>query len=221
MKRKRDLQSGQAITELVMLLIGFAAVFLGLLFVCGLADGDIGIFLSARNQAELAAAGTAPVAVSGAEFGTPENDFVRIYSSEDALVFSPRDAPRRRASGSLDSFSGAFSDESVSVPDDSDGDYLLQAKLKGWKSLKSAGQGAFLSDCVTDLTLMNALDAACLVTGRASGVPENTLLIDSAQKPGTSEALRRTFLSWFGVKFSGRALVGAPGNQVYMPVFSR
>lgn len=221
MKNKRNFQSGQAITELVVLLIGFVAVFLGLLFVCGLADGDINIFLTARNQAELAAAGSPPAAVSGAEFGSPVNDPVKIYSVGEPLVFSPRDIPSRRASNSLDGFPGAFTDESVSAPGGTDNDYLLQAKMKRWKSLKNAESGAFSSDYVTDLTLMNSLDAADLVSGRASGVAENTLLSNSAQKAGTADALHRTFLSWFGVRFSGSALVNAPGNRVYMPVFSR
>ncbi|MBQ9502436.1 MAG: hypothetical protein IJU70_09795 [Lentisphaeria bacterium] len=221
MKDRRNLQSGQAITELVILLIGFVAVFLGLLFVCGLADGDINIFLIARNRAELAAAGSPSAAVSGAEFGSPAHDRIDIYSADEPLVFSPRDTPNRRASNSLDGFPGAFTDESVSAPESTDNDYLLQAKLKRWKSLKNAGHGAFASDYVTDLALINALEAADLISGRASGVSENTLLSNSAQKAGTADALHRTFLSWFGVKFSGNALVNAPGNRVYMPVFSR
>ena len=221
MKTKRNFQSGQAITELVVLLIGFVAVFLGLVFVCGLSDGDINIFLLARNRAELAAAGDSSAAVSGAEFGSPENYGHTVYSVSEPLVFSPRDTAARRASNSLDGFPGAFSSGDVSEPADTDSDYQLQAKMNSWKKLSDAGNGALSSDFVTDLTLMNALDAACLVSGRASSVGENTLVNSSAQKPETADALRRAFFSWFGVRFSGRTLVEAPGNRVYMPVFSR
>jgi len=217
----RKHQSGQALTELMILLIGFVAVFLGLLFVCGLSDGDINIFLLARNQAELTAAGGSPSAAAGAEFGTAENYRHDIYSVPEPLVFSPRDTVDRRASNSIDGFPGAFSASDASDPEDRDGDYRLQAKMNSWKKLSDAGNGALSSDFVTDLTLHNAFSAADLVAGRASGVGENTLVNSSAQKPGTAEALRQTFFSWFGVRFSGRALIDAPGNQVYMPVFSR
>ena len=221
MKNGKKRQSGQALTELVILLLGFVAVFLGLLFVCGLSDGDINIFLLARNEAELAAAGNSPAASAGAEFGTVENYRHGIYSVPEPLVFSPRDTVDRRASNSIDTFPGAFSDASVSEPDDQDSDYQLQAKMNSWKKLSDAGNGALSSDFVTDLSLHNALSAADLVAGRASGIGENALVNSSAHKPGTATALHRTFFSWFGVRFSGRALADAPGNQVYMPVFSR
>ena len=55
-------ESGQATLELVTLLIGFIAVFLGLIFICSLADSDINILLDARNNAELRAAAENPTA---------------------------------------------------------------------------------------------------------------------------------------------------------------
>ena len=94
-------QSGQAMLELLFLLIGFVSLFLGLVFVCGLSDGDIGIFLRARNNAELLASDSNSSRLNGLEFGAPRHGSYDIYGRDEELVFSPQDYTGKSANNTI------------------------------------------------------------------------------------------------------------------------
>ena len=212
----RGHESGQATLELLILLIGFVSLFLGLVFVCGLADGDIGILLSARNNAELLASGSVSNTVRGPEFGAVTHGTHEIYEKEEALVFSPQDYVGKNINNTIDEFPAAFSSQKDSVLSDDHRDYKLQAEMKEWKNIRDAGNGVFKADFVSDLSTKNALEAADLVSATSSGQSGITTLSGK-----NSADFFSGFIKWFGVQISSSALKSAPGNRVYMPQFSQ
>lgn len=214
-------QSGQATFELMTLLIGFVAVFLGLIFVCGLADSDLEIFLRARNRSELAASGSVQNVPGGLEFGNTTFYEHDIYTESGSIAFSPQDTVSRVAKNSISTFPAGFSDPQYSRPDQQNNPYFLQAKMEKWKPLQQVESSTFHSDFVTPLVKYNAFDAADLVSGTSERVNQVSILNPAHQKPGTTDALYRAVYKWFGVRISAGTLENAPGNRVYMPVFNR
>ena len=211
----REKESGQATLELLVLLIGFVSLFLGLVFVCGLADGDIGILLSARNNAELLASGSGSNTVSGPEFGAVTHGTHEVYEKEETLVFSPQDYVGKTINNTIDEYPAAFSSQNDSVLSDSNQNYRLQAEMKDWKNIRTAGNGVFKADFVSDLSTKNALEAADLVSATSS---ERSAVTTLSGK--NSNDFFSGFIKWFGIQLSSSALKRAPGNRVYMPLFS-
>ena len=211
----RGHESGQATIELLVLLIGFVSLFLGLVFVCGLADGDIGILLNARNNAELLASGSGSNTVTGPEFGAVTHGTHEIYSKEEYLVFSPQDYVGKTINNTIDEFPAAFSSQHDSVLSDSNRNYRLQAEMKEWKNIRNAGNGVFKADFVSGLSTKNALEAADLVSATSS---ERSVVTTLSGK--NSDDFFSGFIKWFGIRLSSSALKRAPGNRVYMPLFS-
>ena len=209
-------QSGQATLELLVLLIGFVSLFLGLVFVCGLADGDIGILLKARNHAELAAAGSNPMTVGGAEFGNVNSGTHDIYEKDERLIFSPKDYTGRSPNNTLKEFPAAFSSQQDSVLSDTHTDYKLQAEMKEWKNFRDAGNGFFRSDFVNSIDTGNGLSAARLVSAESSGAS----CVTTVPCCGTNDFFSG-LAKWFGISISCDSLQRASGNRVYMPVFSK
>ena len=209
-------QSGQAMLELLFLLSGFVSLFLGLVFVCGLSDGDIGIFLKARNNAELTASGSDPARLGGLEFGAVKHGSYDIYGKSEELVFSPTDYTGKSANNTINLFPSSFYSAKDSVLQNDDPDYIHQAEIKGWKDFRSSGNGLFRADFVTDLTDKNALDAASLVSAVSTSQSSVTTI------PGEySEDFYSGLATWLGLRISGSTLRNASGNRVYMPIFSR
>ena len=214
--KKFDSQSGQATLELLVLLIGFVSLFLGLIFVCGLADGDIGILLSARNNAELSAAVRNAYTASGAEFGSVFNGTHDIYNKDEKLVFSPTDYTGRSPENTIAEFPSHFYKPEDSVLRDSDNDYKLQAEMKEWKNIRNAGNGFFKADFASDLVNDNALSAARLVSATSGDLSSVTTV-----SVFYSHDFFSGFARWFGINISSDTLKRASGNRVYMPVLSR
>ena len=213
-------ESGQATLELVTLLIGFIAVFLGLIFICSLADSDINILLDARNNAELRAAAENPTASAGAEFATSSNGVHDIYNDSTVMTFSPQDLPNYTAGNTISNFPSAFTDRSYSVPSSGSNIRDQHAKLEAWKNFNAVDSNVFRNDFASGLSMQNALEAAQLVSGTSDGKNQLSLINSSHQKPGTAQRLRNTFFTWFGVRVSDNALKNVPGNRVYMPVLN-
>lgn len=214
--KKFDSQSGQATLELLVLLIGFVSLFLGLIFVCGLADGDIGILLSARNNAELSAAVRNANTASGPEFGNVFNGTHDIYNKDERLVFSPTDYTGRSPENTIAEFPSHFYKPEDSVLRDTHNDYKLQAEMKEWKNIRNAGNGFFKADFVSDLVNDNALSAARLVSATSGNLPSVTTVSGCKSCDFFSG-----FAQWFGINISDDTLKRASGNRVYMPVLSR
>ena len=221
MKNNRHSEQGQAIIELVMLLFGFTIVFLGLVFISGLSDADLYAFTQARNDAELTASdtreGTPPRL---AEFGVVKRFKPDIYKDSDYLDFSPMDRTGYVQGNTIGSFPSAFTNGAVSEPGKFSNDYFVQAKLEEWKDMRNADTQVFKADFVTGLANLNARGAADLVAGRAKNINNVTTLNSLHHRAGTVNALYRTFQRLFGVRITPRMLEDAPGNVVYMPVFS-
>ena len=213
---KNSHQSGQAMLELLFLLIGFVSLFFGLVFVCGLSDGDIGIFLKARNNAELTASGSNPTRLDGLEFGATRHGSYDIYGKDEELVFSPQDYTGKTANNTINLFPSSFYSAKDSVLSKDDQDYKLQAEMKEWKNFRSSGNGLFRADFVTDLTDKNALDAASLVS--AVSTSQSSVTTISSEY---SHDFYSGLATWLGLRISGSTLRNATGNRVYMPIFSR
>ena len=214
--KKFDPHSGQATLELLVLLIGFVSLFLGLIFVCGLADGDIGILLSARNNAELSAAVRNANTAAGPEFGNVFSGTHDIYGKDERLVFSPKDYTGRSPANTLAEFPASFYKPEDSVLKDTHTDYKLQAEMKEWKNIRNAGNGSFKADFVSGLVNDNALSAARLVSATSGNLSSVTTVSGS-----NSSEFFSGFARWFGINISRDTLKRASGNRVYMPVLSR
>ena len=213
---KNSSQSGQAMLELLFLLIGFVSLFLGLVFVCGLSDGDIGIFLKARNNAELLASDSNSSGLDGLEFGAVKHGSYNVYGKNEELVFSPLDYTGRSANNTINLFPSSFYSAKDSVLSNDNKDYTLQAEMKEWKDFRPSGNGLFKADFVTDLTDKNALDAASLVSAVSTSQSSVTTI------PGEySRDFYSGLATWLGLRISGSTLRNASGNRVYMPIFSR
>ena len=213
---KNSRQSGQAMLELLFLLIGFVSLFLGLVFVCGLSDGDIGIFLKARNNAELLASDSKSSGLDGLEFGAVKHGSYNVYGKNEELVFSPLDYTGRSANNTINLFPSSFYSAKDSVLSNDNKDYTLQAEMKEWKDFRPSGNGLFKADFVTDLTDKNALDAASLVSAVSTSQSSVTTI------PGEySRDFYSGLATWLGLRISGSTLRNASGNRVYMPIFSR
>ena len=216
MKKMWSQESGQATLELVVLLIGFIAVFLGLAFVSGLADSDLDILLRARNNAENAAANAVDTQRIGMEFGESQQYRPDIYSQSRELIFSPMEEKLYRSGNTIESFPDAFNTPVNSVPDETSAEYLHQAKLEKWKSFSGIAGNAFRADYVTGLSGENARGTANMVVGSVSGVNA----VSTLTRVRNRKALDESFQKFFGVRIRASALENAPGNQVYMPVIS-
>ena len=208
--------------ELAVLLLGFTAVFLGIVVVCGLADSDIRVFLSARNQAELMATAKDPKLLSGSEFGSWSNFKQEVYDDRSEIVFSPMDKPNRWAGNSIDNFQNAFSEGRYSVISEEKSNYYRnQAHLDNWMSLQQAQPQLFRADFVPGLEGKNALDAAELVrAGAASKVSGISTLCLTCASGNNFDSVAHAFYALFGVKISRDMLIDAPGNQVAFPVLN-
>ena len=214
--KKFDSQSGQATLELLVLLIGFVSLFLGLVFVCGLADGDIGILLSARNNAELSASVRNADYAAGPEFGSVFSGSHDIYSRSENLIFSPQDYTGRSPANTLAQFPSSFYSAEDSVLRDSGSDYKLQAEMKDWKNIRNAGNGFFKADFASSLVSDNALSAARLVSATSEDLSSVTTVGCKCSGDFFSG-----FSKWFGIRISSDTLQRASGNRVYMPVLTR
>ena len=210
--KKRKQESGQAILELLVLVGGFMLLFLGLIFVCGLTDADIVIFLRARNNAELQAASGTSLVAGGSEFSSVSHGELSLYESKETLAFSPTDYVGSSPNNTLKSFHPELNKktefEKTPLPE-----YALQAEIKQWKSLRDADDKVFISDFVPSLSTKNALHTAFLVSGKAPLSAAGGTLVTWCSCLACNP--------WVKINVSAETLVEAQSNKVYMPLFSR
>ena len=164
----------------------------------------------------MAASGKISNTVAGPEFGTVRHGTHDIYSKGEELVFSPQDYTGRTANNTIEKFHPAFFQPEDSVLRDEHEDYKLHAEMKAWKDFRNAGNGLFSADFVTGLDTKNAFGTAELVSATSSATSSVTTV--SGQY---SQDFFSGFAKWFGLRVSSDTLIRAPGNRVYMPVFSK
>ncbi len=207
-QHRRKGESGQAIFELAIMLVGLVALILGIIYVCGLTLTNNRLLLESKRQAEVNAR------LSGAE---PENNTLNEYGNwrygrysvtanrRAEIPFLAGDRLFAATGNSIDAVPGNFQSDSDSA--------LNREYPYYWLSPRKLDLDRFDSDFATEGG--NALDAADLVGSRATtndptGGWEGS---DSRKR----QQLREAFRQWFGVGITSRMLDDIPSNQVYMP----
>lgn len=200
MKIKRQ-NSGQAIMELLVLMLLFAVVFLGILLVMGLSVANVEIFLSAKYDAE-----------EDAQFADSGTEGREIYSwrytyfdiTKDRIPFLPKDEANV-VQNNLDSFHREFNDSAKS---NGGGEYVFNdfsvlGRLNGEENFGAN-------------TPSQSYLAANLVRGRENDYGENIATIKDTKKFNR----QRTYAAFekiIGVKLDDLDLENAESNQVFFP----
>lgn len=202
-------ESGQAITELVVMLVALLAVILGTIFVGALSMTDNDVLLTAKRNAERSARilNGEPILADGREITRWEYGSVRFPDRTKAVIpFSALDRMQSTEISSIRSGAWQFGTELYS---ESDGRYLYE-----WKSPAEFDRDAMPDDFTA--TLDNARAAAALVVGRAASDDAGDHFY-RGYRDNASAAMRSAFYTWFGIKISDSALRRSPSNAVYMP----
>ncbi len=213
-------ESGQAIAEMCIGLIGIMVVFLGILFVAGLTISNVKIFLEAKNNAEYRAHNNAAdsagagTSIYNWNYGTYEirNNSNPAATQHFTMPFSYNDQYTR------------ISDDNIN-----DTDATFNTQISSSSYSQSIENNDYIYEPISSLTdpVRNNftrslgglfLNAAALVHG-ASGDNESFYTLNS-NLIGTRrerDDLKYNFGNLIGVDVSRIDLQQMPANQVYMP----
>lgn len=192
-KREKRFCSGQATTEMAVMLLAFVILMLGLIFVFSLGIFNTKVLMNAKYNADIAANGDNAVNAAGA------GRELRGWEYQNGIPFTLKDEPVY--------FSGTEMEDAYSlmdVPHHSEAkNYTYE-----WTKLSGFPQGKLTHD-YKDLH-PSTISAAGLVA--AEGVDENAMPLVS-RLPELFATARKLLR----VKISKDALVENNSNRVYMP----
>ncbi len=201
----RRLESGQAFTELALLLIALAAAALGMLFVSALCLQDNRALLSARENADRNAGSAAAV--------SPPNE-IRTwrYAPADGITgesglhipFTFRDVPVYGGAAAA-----GIANRMNSAADSNGGTLYHYRRLRP----SDLNQAQFADD---GWNITNAADAA----GLAEGTPYEDDTVErftAGYSGGKSAAMRGAFRKLFSAEVEKNIISESISNRVYMP----
>ncbi len=200
-------QSGQAVTELTVMLVALVAVILGVVFVSGLAVTNNKILLEAKRNAEYAARLTEaePQLTALEHSGWSYGSFAYSGNQTVSIPFSALDRPVRTESNSLQN--AALELRTAEYSESPRYQYA-------WKAPRDFNAQEFSADA--SATLGNALDAAALTAGKSSET-EPVAGFDKGYRDRAAADMRNAFFHWFGIKIDKNDLRKNLTNTVYMP----
>ncbi len=207
-RNSRRRESGQATIELAVLLIGFVAMVLGVVFISALCVNSNKALLLAKRDAEKAARidGNAPLD-NLREITTWSYGSFRYGANESSQIpFTAADTPR-------------YSTVSTISPADSQfrtaGDARNEHYNYEWKS-PSAFDSSLQSDFTGDLG--STAFAAKLVRGRAGSRGISFDQFIDGRRDHAKSAMRGAYLAWFGIRVDEQDIIDSRANQVFLPV---
>ena len=192
MKKGVSSQSGQATTEMIFMLLGFAILLLGLIFTMSLEIFNTRTLLDSKYETDRLAS------YSNSAFHGANSKEIKGWDYDNGIPFTLNDNPIYHSSGEM---TKAHFDLGTNV--DSNGkNYAYE-----WVRLKEFPNGKFNADYKG--RDQNSIDAANLVTRK--GDPEGRLL--TARLPELVTAFARLV----GVKIDYDNLRNNPSNRVFLP----
>ena len=221
-------ERGQATLELAALLIAFAALILGIVFIGSLSMADNRLLIAAKYRAESAARHSS--GLEGAEF----RDW--SYSSIDPfnrnrrvpVPFTAAGVAHRTSDNSIGSAAAALGSREYSEPTVHSGGDRTFAYDYEWKNLNQFNPAGFSHDCQPELVSgINAFSAAGLVRGAPAETDSGYGLLSSGDQAGPHssdravERMEAGFFEWFGIRIKARQLVESPAKEVYIPAAHR
>lgn len=225
-KHPQNCERGQAIAEMCISLVGIMAIFLGMIFVGGLAISNVQTFLDARSRAEHSAHENDSLGGQGEDiytwqFGTQSGD-----SFAQGLPYTASDIKINVSSSNSSSLALSCSE---SIPA-GDADSLYSGQFSsGDYSESSTGDSGYEFMAVTEfsetavtgnftLNLPELFVGAADLVSSSSNLSTEVYSIDSRHfSSDDRRSLRETFSFLFGLDADSLDLRQLPSNTVYMP----
>lgn len=199
--KKKNRQSGQALMELLVLLLSFIICFLGLLLIMGMSIANIEAFADAKFNSERSA--------QNVDHGSDGKDVRRwIYTFyaaiNDYIPFLPLDKPGG-VHGDLDSFNQEFNNANYSI---NNGKYLFN----DFSRVVTSTSNNFGSS-----TPPLAYQAANLHEGKSNELQDDNNVLLTDRRYFQRQQIYEAFEQIIGTKLKGIDLENNPSNTVYFP----
>jgi hypothetical protein len=191
MKRTSS-QSGQATTEMVFMLLGFAVLLLGIIFTLSLEIFNTGVLIDSKYETERS------VNFENASLHGGAGRELKGWDYDNGIPFTLKDQPLYHSGGEVTEAWEALSSDAASGA----AGYTYE-----WRPLKEFTKGEFKADYKE--STQSAISAANLITRQ--GEHEGRRL--TAKLPELYSALANLL----GVKINYDNLTNNPSNRVYLP----
>ena len=202
---KKISEKGQAIAELLVMLVALTMIVLGLIYVGGITLNSNRLLLDARNQAQQLSRSAATDDANGREIaGWVYGSSLQLNDSK-TIPFSANDRIVYESNGLL----GSAGDDLAGQSHSDNTDFV-------WTNLNRKVHSGFDGDFSTIAeTARSAAGLVSAIGDTQSAVYNN---LDNGKKnPASGRTMRKTFWEWFGVKLDSDTLRLLPANRVYLP----
>ena len=189
---KRNFQSGQATTEMIFILLGFAVLLLGIIFTLSLEIFNTRVLLDSKFRTE------GSINVDNSALGTVVGSEIRGWDYKDGIPFSLEDTPVYFSGGEVTEGWFDLGTNANSAAEN----YAYE-----WRPLKDFTPGKFKADYKE--STQSAMAAANLITRQGES--------DGRELTAKLPELHTAVAKLLGVKIKYDKLRENKSNRVYMP----